>query len=420
MSEHLPSVRTIRVFEHERLTTTPNSRGEYLSESELESLCYFNDVHSNKYYINIRNGVKFSNYVGVIQVGKLTLEILPKVDKENSGGSREVLITNWHGALLSMLKYCGFLKVSSVSEASLKRNSNSLLDLYFSQFLDEVEELVHRGLVKKYRSHSANTLALKGRILFNKHINLNIVRKERFYTQHSTYDHDHLINQILLVALNVLEKLTTNQGIGDRINRLKLSFPQIQTPTITAAHFMNLRIDRKTKPYINALKIAEMIILNYSTAITGGRTQLLAILFDMNMLWESYILFVLRRNGEAYRISAQSHKEFWENRKVKPDIHLEHKASSQNYIIDTKWTLISANKPSDEDLRQIFAYNLYWNAKHSLLLYPKVNQQDSSFGKYHQGNAGGHFCKVGFINILDSSGKLNLNIGEDILRKLEA
>lgn len=30
----------------------------------------------------------------------------------------------------------------------------------------------------------------------------------------------------------------------------------------------------------------------------------------------------------------------------------------------------------------MFAYNLHWEAKKSMILYPKVNQEDSKFGVY--------------------------------------
>jgi 5-methylcytosine-specific restriction enzyme subunit McrC len=81
--------------------------------------------------------------------------------------------------------------------------------------------------------------------------------------------------------------------------------------------------------------------------------------------------------------------------------------------------MITTDKPSDEDLKQIFTYNLYWNSQRSLLLYPKVTQTDGNFGKYHQGHQDGHYCKIAFIDVLGEDGKLNRYIGKDILQKLE-
>lgn len=128
--------RTIQVFEHERLTLHKNQWGQYLTESELEKLYSFNDRHNHKYFTGIRDGVKFKSYVGVIQIGALTLEILPKADKLTTA-TEEVHtkeLRKWHNALLRMLAVTRRIHVESVSEASLKKRHHSILDLYFELF----------------------------------------------------------------------------------------------------------------------------------------------------------------------------------------------------------------------------------------------------------------------------------------------
>ena len=46
--------------------------------------------------------------------------------------------------------------------------------------------------------------------------------------------------------------------------------------------------------------------------------------------------------------------------------------------MDTKLKIISIDKPSDDDIKQIYVYNMYWDAPKSMLLYPKNdNKQDA-------------------------------------------
>ena len=218
--------RLIKIFEHERLTLHENERGDYLFPNELERLYEFNDRNNNEYFTGIRNGVKFTNYVGVIQIGGLTIEILPKADKKAYHSEEDY--TKWRNALLNMLALCRRIKVESVSEASLNKRYYSLLDLYFDLFLDEVNALLRQGLIKKYYYKSSNTNALKGRLLFSRNIQENLIHQERFYTTHQVYDCEHTLNQILLRALSILSKIVTNTHIRDRIARIKLDFPEIQ------------------------------------------------------------------------------------------------------------------------------------------------------------------------------------------------
>lgn len=412
----------IKVFEYEKLTLSKDDKGRFLMASELEKLYDFNDRNGHKYFTGVRGGVKFKNYVGVIQIGGLTIEILPKTDREKSSDQD---FENWHGALLNMLRVCRFMNVTSVSEASLKRKYNSILDLYFELFLDEVEKLVHQGLIKNYRNNTSNVQALKGRINFAKNIQKNLIHQERFYTDHQVYDYDNLINQILLEALKVLKSLSSSPNIIDRIERILINFPPVKSIKVTALHFQKIKVSRKTVSFKKALQIARMIVLNYSPDIRQGQENMLTLLFDMNKLWEEYIYRMLIRASVPHiSISFQNKQKFWESRTIRPDIVVTHKTENQKetYIIDTKWKMLDNKnpKPSDDDLKQMYSYNLYWEAKRSMLLYPNSNNINENFGTFWKGreNPEDNQCKVAFINVLNENNQLDFGIGERILNKI--
>jgi 5-methylcytosine-specific restriction enzyme subunit McrC len=414
--------RVIQVFEFEKLTLHLDWKGRQLLPRELERLLEFNDNNNNLYFTGIRDGIQFNNYVGVIQIGGLTIEILPKADKVK--GSEEEY-NYWHGALLKMLKICKHINVTSVSEASLKQRHNSLLELYFEIYLDEVQLLLRRGLIKQYRRHTSNVLSLKGRLDFNKNIQQNLIHQERFYTEHQIYDFENLANQILLKALSILCDITFNTSLKDRISRLKLSFPEIKEIPIQKTHFDKLKENRKTVAYSQAIQIAKMIILNYSPDIRTGQENMLTLLFDMNKLWEEYIYrMLLKTNYKGISVSFQNKQKFWESRTIRPDIVLLHDTEfgTNTYVIDTKWKVLDINnpKPSDDDLKQVYAYNLYWDAKKSMLLYPNSKTINESFGKFWKGapTPEDNQCKVGFVSVLDENNYLDMKIGEKIIEKL--
>lgn len=160
--------RIIRVFEYEKLTLTEDSKGRFLTNSELQKLYDYNDKNDNIYFTGIRDGIKFKNFVGVIQIGGLTLEILPKADRKETTSESD--FDHWQGALLRMLALCNHISVDSVSETNLKRRYHSLLDLYFNIYLEEVSKLLHQGLIKKYRQQDGQVKALKGKLLFTQWI----------------------------------------------------------------------------------------------------------------------------------------------------------------------------------------------------------------------------------------------------------
>ena len=111
--------RVIQVFEYEKLTLREDWRGRKLLPKELEKLYEFNDKNDNNYFTGIRDGVKFKNFVGVIQIGGLTIEILPKADKSNISSQQEK--DTWQSVLLHMLRVCKKIQVETVSETQLKK-----------------------------------------------------------------------------------------------------------------------------------------------------------------------------------------------------------------------------------------------------------------------------------------------------------
>jgi 5-methylcytosine-specific restriction enzyme subunit McrC len=415
----LNSKAKITVYEHDRLTTDHAS----FKTRHLNALLKLNEYHNFDYFDPIPNGVKFKQYVGIIQVDGLSIEILPKSDKDDSSA-------DWKGLLLQMLKACGHLKASSVGAANVKRQHLNLLEVYFELYLTEIESLIHRGLVKKYRKNTGNVKALKGKLEFAGNIRYNLVHKERFYTTHQVYDRDHLLHQTLAYALEILEQFSKGSYLFDRCKRVLLNFPETSPLKVTKKQIEGIVLNRKTAPYNQALELARLIILNYSPDISTGREKMISLLFDMNRLWEEFILIQIRKElaGTSYSVKGQDSQTFIGSNYLKPDVVIQHDEDSKKvYIIDTKWKRPTNQSSSISDLRQMYTYNRFWNAKKAMLLYPGESKNNSFkpfetedfFRDNDQTTSITHLCKSGFVSILDQDNKLSDTIGKQVLKLLE-
>ncbi|MCE7995321.1 MAG: restriction endonuclease [Roseivirga sp.] len=401
-----------QVYEYNWLQYEPGLRGHqpWFEQKHYECLVDFHDNRGgSRYFELVRSGIRFLQFVGVIQVRDLTIEILPKTDRSNDKNL-------WHEVLVSMLRQTRFLNLEYLSEASLQFKKHSILHLYFAEYLGQVRYLLQQGLVKQYHKKQGNLKALKGAIDFGRQVSQNHIHKERFYTRHQVYDHNHLLNQILREALLVLRGLTRGQNLADDVNRLLHDFPQVHRTKVDETTFKNLAFNRKNNSYKKAIMMAKMIILNYSPNIKGGSNELFALLFDMNELWEEFIYRQLLKAGAKVRY--QDWDYFWADRTLIPDMVVD--LPDDKIVIDTKWKIIDNAKPSTADLRQIFAYNIYWQAQKGYLLYPKTSQSPyTTPGEYHQGHSRDSkmTCQVIYADIVNENG-LNQHIGQDILSQI--
>ena len=369
----------ITVFEHETLRS---DRGEKrLSQKQLGVLQTFYGEDGVPYYSLVHHGVKFNEYVGVIQIGKTIIEVLPKADKSGDENT-------WRNVLISMLRAVGVIDIHAPSSSDLQLRANSVLDLYFELFVKELEYLLHRGLVKKYRKTEGNLYILKGTIHFAKHINQNIVHQERFYVKHYTYDKQHDIHAILYKTLKLLKNIHTHTELNSRIGTLLLDFPELYDVKVTKTLFERISLDRKTEPYRKALEISRLLLLNYHPDVRKGDDNVLALMFDMNALWEQFVYVSIRKfKDKETTIAAQSIKNFWKpntghRSRIRPDIVLN-KGTEKCVVLDTKWKNLNGHNPVHEDLRQMFVYMKYFGAKKVALVYPGI---DCSYrtGKYYE------------------------------------
>jgi 5-methylcytosine-specific restriction enzyme subunit McrC len=367
----------ITIFEHE---TLHSDKGNNKIPAELLKSLQRYYGEGSPYFELCHNGVKFNEHVGVIQIGKTLIEVLPKADKHTSDkGEKE----KWRSILIDMLRAVGAFDIKSTSQSHLKIKPNSILDLYFEMFIKEVEYLIHNGLVKKYRKNEGNVTALKGNLLFARHLQQNLTHQERFYVKHTTYDLEHKFHFILYKTIRLLVQINSDVTLQSRIGSLILNFQEMPDIKVSESVFSNLVFNRKTEIYRKAIEIARLILLNYHPDLNKGQNHVLALMFDMNKLWERFIYVSLKRFLEPdVQVNSQSSKNFWQpdfgaKTTIRPDIVMRF-GDKNCLVLDTKWKNLNGSNPSPDDLRQMFVYHEYFDAQRVALVYPGTRTSEIS------------------------------------------
>lgn len=401
----------LQVFEHQTIRIGASVSGIKFTKELWQALAIYHEKHKGKYYQLVYQGVKFSHYVGILQIGRFTIEILPKIDQLDTGGT-----TNWQQVLMDMLHYCNLLKVTSLGYGNTRLKTNSLLHLYLAQFLDATEEYLHTGIQKKYLPQESNAKYLKGQLIVPKQLRYNQFTPTHFYVRTHQLQEDHLLNQLIYEALKVLKKIHLIPTLQAKLGALFPRFPKLTSYNWSSKDFTKLLNERNTASQQQLIELSRLILMNYSSDIRYGQHPLMALLFDMNLLFEEYIFQQIKRAARKdIKVRRQTSIPFWQRRLIRPDILIE--VAGETIVLDTKWILLANKNPAIADLKQMYIYCRYFKATKGILIYPWAGSQLQTISKPYLDDSKNIHCQLQFLNVLDESGQLKKNIGQEVLKE---
>ena len=400
----------IQAFEWTKLKIGENG----FFKSHYKKVVEWHIKQDKKYFEIGSDFIRFTNWVGVLQVGNLTIEILPKLGSApiiSDDIEREEHILKWKRAFVEMLGHTGWIKFRNTNTfASLSLHNFSILDIYYMEFIKEVETVVRNGLNKRYSKKEQNRNCLKGKLLFNKNISLNLIHKERFFTRADNYDENHKLNQVIAAALRVIISNVSGGIIKAKAENLLILFDEIERKSFNQLALQKITLDRKTSHYKYSFELSKLILLNLNPSSSTGQAEVISLFFDMNELWEAWLLFALKNNYKGSsdtKVLGKKVKPFWRStntshlKQLEIDILVEHKG--ELIVLDAKWKTPEL-LPSDNDIKQMFAYNHLWNSTKAWLCYPQPNKSEAIYGQFQTSD--NSFLGTWYYDVFDDRGVL--------------
>ena len=363
--------------EFEYLQYKDNTKDNFIKKDIFDSLEKFvleNEKTAQYLKITTKNGfgkvLQAQNYVGVIQTKDgTTIEILPKIKNATTEKSKDILIK-----MLKTLKNSPF---KNLSVANLKSSKIPLFEIFISMFLEELTVLVRNGIKSDYISKEENLKFLKGKLKISEQIKYNTIHKERFFVQYEEFISNRVENRLIKTTLQFLynkSKLNKNQ---QRIREFLFVFDEIEISHNIKTDFSKIKLNRQMKDYEQVLLWCKTFLFENSFSPYKGNDIAFALLFDMNLLFESFVYSYLKKSSNFQDIKSQdrTHHLAYENGigrfRLKPDIVI----NSGKIIADTKWKILSEDKAYNgvlqDDMYQLYAYGTkYDNCEKMYLIYP--------------------------------------------------
>ncbi|MFA9392555.1 MAG: McrC family protein [Prolixibacteraceae bacterium] len=328
--------------------------------------------------------IRVKNYVGVIETRQGTsIEILPKIYTGNSDDQKKSIIES-RLVLLSMLRCLKDSPFKTIDQAHLNSTRMPILEIFIALFLKEMDNIVKRGIKHFYTNIEENQKFLKGRLIFSQHIKQNITRADRFYVRFDEFKADIPQNRILKTALNYLSNKTRSTKNKRQINDLLGLLDEVAESTRLADDLNRINgHNRLFSYYDNALKWAKLFLEGKTFTSYKGNHLNTALLFPMEVLFESYVAHKMKIQYPEYNITTQDRKHYLltdvqlkrQKFRIRPDLVIE--TPTELIIADTKWKIIDQNQSSKNylisqaDMYQLYAYGKKYESKQLILIYPE-------------------------------------------------
>jgi 5-methylcytosine-specific restriction enzyme subunit McrC len=370
----------ITVYEHGLLGTAINIGETFSSTSRTIT---HRDAHKLEAFSN-RHGIEpfryvsptkliAQNYVGVVTLGNITIEVLPKIDNLSAQSIRHNLI--------SMLAVTMKLDIKEIDIAKLSTQNLDLLEIIIRIFCDKFFAQLRKGIVRRYERREENLNLIKGKVISSINSRVNIGYPERLYCEFDEFQDDNPLNRLFKTTFRYLSRLSKDRTNQRRLSELIFAFDEVTDISVSEIEWNGIIIDRQSKRYNLLYNLSKLFLKRESTDVISGSQEGYSLLFDMNELFEEYIGLKCKALFKSEVVTLQSPKKYLlsDVQTLKgmfmtiPDISIDDRLGSRT-IIDTKWKILDSEKDKDgvlqQDIYQMYAYAHNYMSRDVYLLYP--------------------------------------------------
>jgi len=314
--------------------------------------------------------------VGVISTPCATMEILPKIDGLDDGGTRRNLV--------HMLARVLDLRVSPGAIDDHDWQRDDLLEVLMRLFCDELAKVVRRGLPRRYIEHVDDLATLRGRLQVMRQFTVLATTPNKLACRYDELSSDTALNQIMKAAVAKLSRVARSSETQRRLAEVALVFADVTLPALGALPWSAVVLDRLNGSWAGLLGLARLLLGDRFQTTSLGDSKGFSLLFEMNKLFEEYVGRRLRHalSGSGLDVRLQGPRdhvledaEGVRRFATKPDIVVS-EARRPVLVVDTKWKRLRAlsDDPkrgvSQADVYQMLAYAQVYRCQRLMLLYP--------------------------------------------------
>ena len=302
-----------------------------------------------------------SSYVGLISLPNDTqIHVEPKAAGDN---------------FLRLLLYANGASSQTIDSIVRARSGELFLDAIGALFLDRLQAVLRRGLVKDYRTRKAREGYLRGQLDLQRQLSRGDVSSTKFELKYDELTHDTIENQSILYATHLLMRLVEDSSLKGLLAQREQQFRrEVTLRPIHPSELDAIHLDRLNEHYEDILHIASLVIQStFVDNLEAGTQELYGLLINMNRIFERVVIRVAREafSDHPWHVEVQSAIDGIVTKRGRPlDLYPDFVLRSPDGVVqligDAKWKIGS---PSRSDIYQMTIYQLADDVN-GLLVYP--------------------------------------------------
>ncbi|UZE05023.1 McrC family protein [Pseudomonas corrugata] len=324
-----------------------------------------------------RGGLYAAEVVGCVQLGRIRINILPKLDTPELDRDKSFL--------LNLLRSAGYLSYLHQGVAEVRAETLDPLEAMISEIAIDIANALREGYPRRYEEYCEDSPALRGRIDFTR-LSTRLPGSATIPIRHSPLGINNGLAQVIKGIATFLHRITRNAVSRQRLGAVLSSLSLVKSKVVSVAQVDAIVLSRYEMHWSRTLAVGRLLLSGQSPDPTfGGNNQAFSLLFPMQHLYERALrkILVTAIAGSGIKVNARSEPIFLfvdtENQsgvvRLRPD-YVFSRGGEPIAIADAKWKRASeggaAHGTKREDFYQIHAYLTRYKVSEAVILVPRA------------------------------------------------
>ena len=240
-------------------------------------------------------------YVGVIEVNDVVIEIYPKLDSALIAASNKeplspsVRVDTVMHNLLWMLEVANHRDLVETTTAHLEEAPLSFFDLFAYLLGKNLLPELERGVAHTYVTFEDDIKTVRGRIGLVEQVTRNWNRFDRVFCAWDEFTPNTAINRLFKCACRFLAERVNYMEAARLLIDCQALLSEVDdvSPVTALREIENLRFDRSVDRFRTAFDLARRLLAGIGHNMGVGSANTFVFLLDMNQVFESYVHAVL-------------------------------------------------------------------------------------------------------------------------------